>query len=128
MTPTSEITTTPIGASESDLGAGQMAEAHAVLGQRYAVPLTGPPPGVLDVTVGREAAGWWARTEALDITAEGDTLLNALTALREHVTEWLEYLGSEQPELVAELEAQRSIADRLRDPAANWFGPLALDL
>jgi hypothetical protein len=79
------------------------------------------------VSVGSEGDAWWARTDALDITAEGDTLFGALVALREHVEEWLEYLEEVNPQLSEELEQQRSTAARLREPGSHWLGQIVFE-
>ena len=85
--------------------------------------LPSPAPHDLRVTleIGQEEESWWAHFPELDVSGEGDDLLQALAAVYGAAHEWLAYLRDESPELAPGLAEQARYVALLDAPGSSWF-------
>jgi hypothetical protein len=80
-----------------------------------------PPDLLMTLELGLEDDHAWAHIPELDVSGEGPGVNEALQAVLAAARDWLSYLRDEQPELAAELEAQRRYVALLDLPGHGWF-------
>jgi hypothetical protein len=89
--------------------------------ERIAIPLSAPPAIRVSLEIGKEAAGFWAHIDELDVSGEGESPKDAFSAVVNAARDWLSYVRDEQPALAGDLEAQRAYIALLDAPIFSWF-------
>ncbi len=91
--------------------------------RRYRVSYATPAPHELrlQLQLGTEEDGVWAHIPELDVSAEGESVSEALRNVVSAAREWLTYLREEAPELAPEIAAQERYAALLDAPIFSWF-------
>lgn len=88
---------------------------------RLQIPRPAPPELRVTLELGTEGDFIWARIPELDITAEGQTVGEALRNIFSAARAWLEYVRDDQPDLAEELRSQARFTGLLDAPEFSWF-------
>ena len=89
--------------------------------ERLFLPSPAPPDLRVTLEIGQEEESWWAHIPELDVSGEGDDLLQALAAVYGAAHEWLAYLRDQSPELAPGVAEQARYVALLDAPGSSWF-------